>query len=140
MLPTRIVVIGAGSAIFGLNTISALMGSERLRGSRVALVDRNAETLALIARLAERLNREWDAGMTITAHTHHASRNSLPLQAARQLRAVVTGQGFEAANGGDDARDLLAEASGITEGVGLEGQDEEPSPCGGEGASSAVFR
>jgi alpha-galactosidase len=72
MIPTKIVVIGAGSAIFGLNTLSALMGSERLRGSHLALVDRNAETLALIVRLAERLNREWDASMTVTSHTHHA--------------------------------------------------------------------
>ncbi|MEA3334959.1 MAG: hypothetical protein U9R25_03560 [Chloroflexota bacterium] len=71
MLPTKIVAIGAGSAIFGLNTVAALMGSERLRGSHLALVDRNAETLALITRLAERLNREWDAEMTISAHTHH---------------------------------------------------------------------
>jgi alpha-galactosidase len=71
MLPTKIVVIGAGSAIFGLNTVSALMGSPRLRGSRLALVDRNAETLALMARLAERFNREWDAGMSLTTHTHH---------------------------------------------------------------------
>ncbi|MEE8389265.1 MAG: hypothetical protein V3S14_00500, partial [Anaerolineae bacterium] len=72
MLPTKIVVIGAGSASFGLNTLATLMGSERLRGSHLALVDRNAETLALVARLAERLNREWDAGMAITTHTHHA--------------------------------------------------------------------
>ncbi len=71
MLPTKIVVIGAGSAIFGLNTVSALMRSERLRGSHLAMVDRNAETLALMARLAERLNREWDAQMRITTHTHH---------------------------------------------------------------------
>jgi alpha-galactosidase len=37
----------------------------------LALVDRNAETLALMARLAERLNREWDAQMKVTTHTHH---------------------------------------------------------------------
>jgi alpha-galactosidase len=72
MLPTEIVVIGAGSAIFGLNTVSALMGSQRLRGSRLVLVDRNADTLTLIARLAERLNREWDAEMIISSQTHHA--------------------------------------------------------------------
>jgi alpha-galactosidase len=72
MLPTKIVVIGAGSAIFGLNTVAALVGSERLRGSHVALVDRNAETVASMGRLAERLNREWDAGIGITTHTHHA--------------------------------------------------------------------
>jgi alpha-galactosidase len=72
MLPTKIVVIGAGSAIFGLNTVSALLRSQRLRGSHIALVDRNAETLALMARLAERLNREWDAQMRVTTHTHHS--------------------------------------------------------------------
>ena len=72
MLPTKIAVIGAGSASFGLDTVADLMGSERLRGSHIALVDRNADTLALMARLAGRLNREWDAEMTITAHTHHA--------------------------------------------------------------------
>lgn len=72
MLPTKIVVIGAGSAIFGLNTVAALLRSERLRGSQLALVDRNAETLALMGRLAARLNREWQAEMTITRHAHHA--------------------------------------------------------------------
>ena len=71
MLPTKIVVIGAGSASFGLNTVSALLGSERLRGSHLALVDRNAEALGLMTRLAERLNRDWQADMTITAHTQH---------------------------------------------------------------------
>lgn len=72
MLPTKIVIIGAGSAIFGLNTVAALMRSERLRGSQLALVDRNADTLGLMGRLAGRLNREWQADMTITTHTHHA--------------------------------------------------------------------
>jgi alpha-galactosidase len=72
MLPTKIVVIGAGSASFGLNTLAALMGSQRLRGSHIALVDRNAQTLGLMARLGERLNREWDAQMQLTSHTRHA--------------------------------------------------------------------
>jgi alpha-galactosidase len=71
MLPTKVVIIGAGSASFGLNTVSALIGSKRLQGSHLALVDRNAETLALMFRLAERLNREWDAGMMLSAHVHH---------------------------------------------------------------------
>ncbi len=71
MLPTHITVIGAGSAIFGLNTLCALMRSERLRGSHLALVDLNAEALELMARLAARLNQEWDAAMTVTTHTHH---------------------------------------------------------------------
>ena len=54
MLPTKIVIIGAGSASFGLNTVGALLRSERLRGSHIALVDRNAEALAPIAHLAQR--------------------------------------------------------------------------------------
>jgi len=72
MQPTKIVVIGAGSASFGLSTIATLLRSQRLRGSKVALVDFNADTLALMARLAERLNREWDAEMTISSHTHYS--------------------------------------------------------------------
>lgn len=70
-LPTKIVVIGAGSASFGENTLSALLRSERLRGSHLALVDRNPQSLDIVRRLAERLNREWNCGFTFSAHTHH---------------------------------------------------------------------
>lgn len=69
--PTKITVIGAGSASFGENTLSALLRSKKLRGSTLALVDRNAQSLDIVHRLANRLNREWDAKFTITAHTHH---------------------------------------------------------------------
>jgi len=70
-LPTKIVVIGAGSASFGENTLSALMRSKKLRGSTLALVDHNPEMLDIVKRLAERLNREWDAGITISGYTNH---------------------------------------------------------------------
>ncbi|RPJ28359.1 MAG: hypothetical protein EHM33_04755 [Chloroflexi bacterium] len=70
-LPTKITVIGAGSAIFGENTLSAIMRSKKLRGSTLALVDRNAASLDIVHRLASRLNREWDAQFVITAHTDH---------------------------------------------------------------------
>lgn len=70
-LPTKIVVIGAGSASFGENTLSALLRSKKLRGSTLALVDRNANSLDIVHRLANRLNVEWDAQFTISAHTHH---------------------------------------------------------------------
>ena len=70
-LPTKITVIGAGSASFGENTLSAIMRSKKLRGSKLALVDRNAESLEIVRSLANRLNREWEAGFVITAHTHH---------------------------------------------------------------------
>src|SRR5512142_1640635 len=69
--PTKIVLMGAGSAQFGENTLSALMRSKKLCGSTLALVDRNPSSLDIVKRLADRLNREWDAQMSITAHTHH---------------------------------------------------------------------
>jgi alpha-galactosidase len=71
-LPTNIVVIGAGSASFGENTLAALVRSPRLRGSRLALVDHNPQSLDIVYRLARRLNEEWQAHMQISAHTHHA--------------------------------------------------------------------
>ena len=70
-LPTKITVIGAGSASFGENTLSAIMRSKKLRASTLALVDRNAESLEIVRSLANRLNTEWKAGFVITSHTHH---------------------------------------------------------------------
>ncbi|HUE98334.1 MAG TPA: hypothetical protein VMN99_03710 [Anaerolineales bacterium] len=70
-LPTKITVIGAGSAIFGENTLSAIVRSKKLRGSTLALVDRNADSLDIVHRLANRLNRDWDAQFVITGHTDH---------------------------------------------------------------------
>jgi alpha-galactosidase len=70
-LPTKITVIGAGSASFGENTLSAIVRSKKLRGSTLALVDKNAANLDIVQRLANRLNQEWDAQFKITAHTDH---------------------------------------------------------------------
>ena len=71
-LPTKITVIGAGSASFGESTLSTILRSKKMRGSSLALVDRNAESLDVVHRLAGRLNREWKSEMNITAHSHHA--------------------------------------------------------------------
>src|SRR5450759_4493124 len=70
-LPTKIVVIGAGSASFGENTLSALVNSKKLKGSTLALVDHNPDTLDTVKRLAERLNREWNSNLTIKAYKNH---------------------------------------------------------------------
>jgi len=71
MIPTKIVVIGAGSASFGLNTLSTIMRSKNLRGSKLALVDRNPATLDLVFRLANRLNQEWGSRLEISKFPHH---------------------------------------------------------------------
>ncbi len=69
MTPPKIVMIGAGSAIFGLGALARLMQSPRLRGSELALVDIDAAGLQTMTWLAEKMNAAWDAGMTISAST-----------------------------------------------------------------------
>jgi alpha-galactosidase len=68
MPSTKIVVVGAGSASFGLSTLATLLRSPSLRGSTLGLVDVNRQALEKMVALAERMNREWDARMTI-AHS-----------------------------------------------------------------------
>jgi len=58
---TIITVIGAGSASFGENTLSAILRSQKLKGSTLRLVDRNAQSLDIVHRLANRLNKAWDS-------------------------------------------------------------------------------
>jgi alpha-galactosidase/6-phospho-beta-glucosidase family protein len=65
----KIVLIGAGSASFGVNTVATLLREPSLQGSTIALVDLNAEGLALVHRLCERVNREWKAGATLVSDT-----------------------------------------------------------------------
>lgn len=70
-MPAKITVIGAGSASFGLNTLAAIIGSERLNGANIALVDHNPSALAIVTNLARKLNDAWGSGMAFTTHTHH---------------------------------------------------------------------
>ncbi len=67
MPPKKIVLIGAGSAIFGLTTLATIVRSRRLRGAELWLVDIDRAGLDTMTRLAQRMNREWDAGMAIHA-------------------------------------------------------------------------
>ena len=75
MKSVKIAIIGAGSASFGLSSLATLLRESSLRGSTLALVDINAEGLALVHALAARMNREWDAGMVI--ESHHERRDAL---------------------------------------------------------------
>jgi len=77
----KIVVVGAGSATFGTNTLSALLRSEPLRGSHLALVDTDPFTLKMVASLADRLNKEWNAQFTVSSHLNH--KDGVALQGAR---------------------------------------------------------
>ena len=72
----KIVCLGAGSFSFGLSTLLTLLQSPALRGSEIALVDINAESLDLSASLAGWLNECWDCGKSISAHSSH--KEALP--------------------------------------------------------------
>ncbi|NDJ75269.1 MAG: hypothetical protein GYB65_03330 [Chloroflexi bacterium] len=74
--PPKIVIIGAGSAIFGLGAMATLIRSERLRGSELCLVDIDEPALATMTALAEKMNDAWDANMTIRSSTER--RELLP--------------------------------------------------------------
>ena len=74
--PPKIVVIGAGSAIFGLGALSTIIQHPAMKGARLALCDIDAEGLALSHKLAEIMNRAWDAEMVISSSTRR--RELLP--------------------------------------------------------------
>ncbi len=65
----KIVVIGAGSASFGLTNLGAIMRTKELAGATLCLCDINAEGLEQITLLARRINDEWGCQMKIEAST-----------------------------------------------------------------------
>ncbi|MFZ3151637.1 MAG: hypothetical protein WA116_08145 [Anaerolineaceae bacterium] len=69
----KIVCLGAGSFSFGLSTLITLLQSQTLRGSEIALVDSNPESLDLISQLANWLNTEWNCQKVISSHSSYKS-------------------------------------------------------------------
>ncbi len=65
----KIVIIGAGSVEFGLTTIATLAREESLRGSELALVDLDRESVERMAKVARRMSTAWDADLLVTADT-----------------------------------------------------------------------
>ncbi len=63
----KIVVIGAGSASFGLSTLAGIMRTKALHGMELALVDINIDGVNKIKKLAVILNEKWNANMKISA-------------------------------------------------------------------------
>lgn len=69
---TSILLIGAGSTSFGVNTLADLFAHrEELRGTRLALCDCDAKRLARMTRLAERMNETTGARFVITSGTDY---------------------------------------------------------------------
>lgn len=76
MKAPKIVYIGAGSAVFGLKALSSIFRSERLHGAALGLVDIDEPSLETMTRLAEVMNREWGAEISIQSTTRR--REALP--------------------------------------------------------------
>ncbi|HUV33575.1 MAG TPA: hypothetical protein VMW22_01495 [Candidatus Desulfaltia sp.] len=61
----RIVLVGAGSSVFGYNSVLDAVNIPTLRGSNLVLHDIDMERLGVMAGLAERMNAETGAGLEI---------------------------------------------------------------------------
>ncbi len=74
----KIVLVGAGSAQFGLGTLGDLLQCEALKGCTICLHDIDAETLKNVEGAARRHIKENDLSYEITASTDrkHALRNA----------------------------------------------------------------
>jgi len=67
MARKRIVVVGAGSASFGLSTLAGLIRNKDHHGCELCLVDIDQHGLEAVYDLALRINQEWGAGMLVSA-------------------------------------------------------------------------
>lgn len=68
--PPKIVVIGAGSAIFGLGALSTMMQSPLLHGAQLGLCDIDEAGLHTMTRLAQIMNESWQSNIEITSSTN----------------------------------------------------------------------
>ncbi|MEA2007847.1 MAG: alpha-glucosidase [Chloroflexota bacterium] len=64
-----IVLIGAGSAMFGLGTVGDILKSEALKGSHIVLHDINAQTLDTVTRVVQKEIKEKSLPYTVSATT-----------------------------------------------------------------------
>jgi alpha-galactosidase len=70
----KIVLIGAGSLSFGIETVSGLLAERKaLRGATVSLVDIDEASLENMAGVVRRANDDLDAGFTIEATSDRRS-------------------------------------------------------------------
>lgn len=72
----KIVVIGAGSASFGLETLTGIMKTKTCNGMELALVDINLDGLNMIKKLADLLNKKWNSNMKVSSTDNR--KNVLP--------------------------------------------------------------
>jgi len=91
-LKPRIVLIGAGSATFGLRTLGTIFQSEVLQGSTVVLHDIDPEAMARVERVARTYLDTHDLPYTLQATT---SRPEALEEASFCVIAIEVGDRFE---------------------------------------------
>lgn len=69
-METKISLIGAGSASFGLKTIFDIAQAEDLNGSTLVLIDINKKKLDIMKKVAEKLDERFNANLKIEASTN----------------------------------------------------------------------
>lgn len=69
MKNVKIVIVGVGSASFGPKTLGDVFARPQLAGSELWLVDIKEEALQPMGLLAEKMNQEWDSGLTVHCST-----------------------------------------------------------------------
>jgi len=72
----KMVLVGAGSIVFGLRLVSDLCATEGVRNSELVLVDIDTDRLELVSTLARRLIAETGAALRLTSCTDF--RDALP--------------------------------------------------------------
>ncbi|MCB9788975.1 MAG: hypothetical protein H6744_20040 [Deltaproteobacteria bacterium] len=113
----RVVLIGAGSASFGLGTLAGLMRTPSLSGATLVLVDLDEAGLEAVAALATRLNAEWRAGMRIERHTD-------------RLRALAGGADFVVVSVASDREAAWQRDRELGRRAGIEHYAENGGPGG----------
>lgn len=91
-MKNTIVLIGAGSAMFGLGTLGDIFKSKALEGSDIVLHDINPHSLRKVKDIAQRTVREKELPFTITATT---SRQEALQGAAFCVISIEVGNRFE---------------------------------------------
>jgi len=89
---TKIVLIGAGSAVFGLGTVSDIFQSETLQGSTITLHDINLNNLQKIKSIAEQNKQSLGVNFKIEATT---DRNKALKNADFCIISIEVGNRFD---------------------------------------------
>ena len=92
MIDKKIVLIGAGSAQFGLETVGSILSSEVLQGSTISLLDINQETLNMVKIICENAINDLNLNFKLESTTN---RKDALINADFIISSIETGSRFE---------------------------------------------